>query len=213
MMSTINNEHKIHSALSISRISTYENASARLNSSALDLYAWNAKVSGALLMPLHICEVTIRNAVSDVLDSSHKDWIQSDGFKKRLPDYFKNDLTKAIDKAKRKNCIDRKGQVIAELTFGFWQHLFTKNYNSMWNTNLSLAFPNGSYSSPHDVYQDLEKIRKLRNRIAHHEPIFKRRLNDDLNVILKIVNFRCAETANWIKHHEEVTNVLKMKPR
>lgn len=36
---------------------------------ALELYAWNALVSAALLMPLHICEVVLRNAVADALQS------------------------------------------------------------------------------------------------------------------------------------------------
>lgn len=199
--------------MSISRISTYQNASVNLNATALDLYAWNAKVSGALLMPLHICEVTLRNAVSEVLDISHPNWIHSDGFKRRLSSHSKNDLVNAIDAANKKKCSDKKGQLIAKLTFGFWQHFFTKPYNSMWNASLNVVFPNGGCLKPHDIYQDLEQIRTLRNRIAHHEPIFKRRLNDDLNIILKITNFRCAETANWIKQHEEVTNVLKEKPQ
>ncbi|MNP44227.1 hypothetical protein D3C76_1380800 [compost metagenome] len=31
---------------------------------AVALYAWNIHVSGTLLIPLHICEVAVRNAVS-----------------------------------------------------------------------------------------------------------------------------------------------------
>jgi len=34
---------------------------------ALALYEWNAQISGAFMAPLHICEVVIRNAVSDAL--------------------------------------------------------------------------------------------------------------------------------------------------
>jgi len=34
-------------------------------SRALALYAWNAEVSAALLAPLHICEVVMRNAAAE----------------------------------------------------------------------------------------------------------------------------------------------------
>lgn len=66
-------------ALSAARISTYE-ASASDEAAALLLYVWNAQVSGALLAPLHICEVVVRNAVSYVLSSVYGErwpWSQS----------------------------------------------------------------------------------------------------------------------------------------
>jgi hypothetical protein len=34
------------------------------------------------------------------------------------------------------------------------------------------------------IYDDLEQIRRLRNRIAHHKPIFTRNLSDDYQKIL-----------------------------
>lgn len=51
-------------------MSTYEKAvksSGLDDPAALALYVWNAEVSGAFMAPLHICEVVIRNAVSDAL--------------------------------------------------------------------------------------------------------------------------------------------------
>lgn len=50
-------------------MATYQAAVVALSADepeALDLYAWNAKVSGAFLAPLHICEVVIRKSVSEV---------------------------------------------------------------------------------------------------------------------------------------------------
>jgi len=31
------------------------------------LYAWNAQLSAAMMAPLHVCEVVVRNAVADAL--------------------------------------------------------------------------------------------------------------------------------------------------
>ncbi len=63
----------IKATLSTPRIETYKAATAGdpTLSSALVLYAWNAQVSAALLAPLHICEVSIRNAISDAIAAAH----------------------------------------------------------------------------------------------------------------------------------------------
>lgn len=75
--------------ISSPRISTYENATGgkKPNSlEALNLYAWNAEVSGALLVPLHICEVSIRNAVAQAAENVYGDrWAWSPGFERSLP--------------------------------------------------------------------------------------------------------------------------------
>ena len=84
----------IKNALSAARMSTYETAietaieTVTDNALAtLELYAWNAQVSGALLTPLHICEVVVRNTVSDVLKATYGErWAWSASFERSLPD-------------------------------------------------------------------------------------------------------------------------------
>src|ERR1700733_11812319 len=59
-------------ALTAQRITTYEAATRTVradDSSAIALYAWNAAISATLLAPLHICEVVIRNAISEAIES------------------------------------------------------------------------------------------------------------------------------------------------
>ena len=71
MASTLHHQ-TIKDALTAARMSTYEAATAATPqlAGALALYAWNAQVSAALMAPLHICEVVIRNAVADALAGS-----------------------------------------------------------------------------------------------------------------------------------------------
>jgi hypothetical protein len=75
----------IKAALSPARLATYERAAgvqADDDVAALELYAWNAKVSGTLLAPLHVCEVVIRNAVAHALETVYggqsMDWLRLD---------------------------------------------------------------------------------------------------------------------------------------
>jgi len=63
-----------------------------------------------------------------------------------------------------------------------------------------------------DIYNDLEQIRFLRNRIAHHEPIFARNLNDDLQKIVALIAYRSQETADWMMQNQQASAILQ-EPR
>ena len=62
------------------------------------------------------------------------------------------------------------------------------------------------------IYEELEQIRRLRNRIAHHEPIFTRNLSDDYQKILSLVSYRCTTTATWLDEHQRATTIIAKKP-
>src|ERR1700683_2054834 len=88
-MSTKTTIHAIRQALSFARISTFETSVKSVDdadSRALALYAWNARISAALLAPLHVCEVVIRNAVSDAVEKVYGPrWPWQIGFEQSLP--------------------------------------------------------------------------------------------------------------------------------
>lgn len=56
-------------ALSVPRMGTYEAATnvTPALTGAIALYTWNAQLSAALMYPLHVCEVAVRNAVSEAI--------------------------------------------------------------------------------------------------------------------------------------------------
>jgi len=68
-MPSISTEDAIRNALTSARLGTFESATkvTPTLTGALALYAWNAQVAAAMLAPLHICEVVIRNAVADAI--------------------------------------------------------------------------------------------------------------------------------------------------
>ena len=87
-MASIPPDQAIKAALSAARIATYEAATTTLPPlpGALALYAWNAQVSAAMLAPLHLCEVVIRNAVSDAITAIYgANWPWSITFVTSLP--------------------------------------------------------------------------------------------------------------------------------
>lgn len=214
--------HAVRAALSPARMSTYEScadAAGHDAASALALYAWNARISGALLVPLHICEVVVRNAVADALESTHgPDWPWNQGFERSLPRQAGPGYNALTDLQYVRQRSGAPGQVIAELKFVFWEKMFTSRHdNRIWNHHLKRVLPNlcaAKSTAEHrkQIFGDLNKIRLLRNRIAHHEPIFARNLSEDLQIIRQLVAARCAVSADWMLTHQQVSETLKNRP-
>jgi len=74
------------------------------------------------------------------------------------------------------------GQIVAQLTLYFWKRLYSKEYaNVLWQP-LKTIFPNKMLTRA-NVAEQLERLYQSRNRIAHHEPIFGRRLTETLDAI------------------------------
>ena len=212
----------VRRALSLPRIETYERAVAatgNLSSAAVALYDWNAQISGAFMAPLHICEVVIRNAVSDALTAVYGDrWPWSRVFEESLPDSSgyspRRDLRSARTDFHTRRDRPTTGKVIPELKFVFWQKMFTSRHDErIWDIHLRLVLPNLDAVKTvaelrQEVYADLEHIRSLRNRIAHHEPIFRRDLGGDLDRVTELTGFRCALTTQWMLINQRVTSFL-----
>lgn len=209
----------IKNALSAARISTYEAATTVVPqlSGALALYAWNSQVSAAMLSPLHMCEVVIRNAISDALTAEYgEQWPWNHAFEMSLPTSGKFNMRAHLT-AKRKGK-PTAGKVIPELAFVFWEKMFTGRFDGqIWNKHLKNVMPNinatwNTQVARGEINKDLNKIRGLRNRIAHHEPIFNRVLANDFQLIEKLINFRCPITAAWMVQHQQVQPFFGTKP-
>lgn len=216
MKSTLEQE-KIKTVLSPARLSTYENACDTIPE-ALELYQWNANVSGAFLPCLHICEVAIRNAISEVLFKVHgQRWAWEMGFIRTLPNprrgYSAKENLEYVGKK-----FNNVNKIVPEMNFVFWQGMFTARYdNSLWLPHFKDTFGNANCSLGVAVlrasmYKDLEMIRKLRNRIAHHEPIFQKDLLASYQTIIEIVGYRCCATSQWLESNETVLELINNRP-
>src|SRR5216683_3699414 len=211
----------VKGALSAARTSTFEAASGVVDDTdpgALALYAWNARVSAALLAPLHVCEVVIRNTVSETLEKVYGPrWPWSIGFEQSLPT-FRAGYNPRRDLQNARTYAASTGKAIPELKFVFWQKLFTSRYDfRLWDPYLLTVLPNLEKTKTVDVlrqeiYDDLEEIRKLRNRIAHHEPIFRRNLAADLKRIVTLVGHRCKLTEEWMMANQQASGLFRESP-
>lgn len=205
-------------ALSAERLSTYERIASTCGDdvTAESLYLWNMRMCGALMMPVHLCEVVIRNAAASVLARQHGPrWPWNDAFRRRLPASSPASARTALEQVASRAA--DTPVIVANLPMVFWQQLFTCRFDaSMWIPALHGALRHAPPAHPSvirkSVNADIDRIRRLRNRIAHHETILERDLGADLAAIGRLIHARCPHTLGWLQRHERATTVLAASP-
>lgn len=208
--------HAVRMALSPPRFSTYLHALRTCPPSldrALELYRWNSQLGAALLTPIATCEVVIRNAVDEALTALHNPtWPWDQGFYLSLPAKGRD----ALDQARAGQATT--GKVIAELSFGFWENMFVARFDAaLWTPHLTAVLPHlpagmTMQQARGHVRQELKKLRDLRNRIAHHEPLLTLNAQQVLKDMETLIGYRCANTAAWMVQTNDLAPLIASRP-
>lgn len=210
--------HHLPDVISAPRFATYLLACLNDREKALALYRWNLEISAAFMGPLHLCEIAIRNGISEALEAIHGSaWPWTQGFVRSLPSPSRGyNATRNV-----KQCSQRyptTGKVVAELKFVFWEKMLTKRFdNNIWSQQFFTSFPGAPQQDGFETARDncrseIESLRLFRNRIAHHEPIFARTLHEDLDRIARLVKWRNPVAANWLANIEPVSVLISNRP-
>ena len=205
----------LETALSAERLTAYLRVTSGDRERALRLYLWNTEISAAFYGPLQGLEVALRNALhrelSRVFGTSWYD-VPLKPLAPRAQDLIRE--AKAAIAHSRKPVIPPR--VVAALSFGFWVSLLGPGPSGLyemrlWRPILHHAFPHAKLPRK-DVHHPLDQLRLLRNRIAHHEPIFTRPLAEDYQSVLQILSWICPATAAWVTHYCTIPTVLAARP-
>ena len=70
---------------------------------------------------------------------------------------------------------------------------------------MRLLLPHRAYTRK-QFQKHVKVINKLRNRIAHHEPILSFDVSTTHKDMLDIVEAACPETMRWVKHYSTVNH-------
>lgn len=214
------------------RFQRYINACEGDRERAFALYAWNLDLSLALMRDIAAFEVALRNsydkAISTYWDSSRHWLVDFESpflqtmmvvQKGKLIDQsylVRRDIILAVERAGGASV--EPGKIVAELSFGFWTRLTETRYEkSFWVPYLSHAFPKGTQRAV--LHNHLRNIRLVRNRIAHHEPIFDYRAkHSELEVhklypaMLNILDGISPQVASFIESTSTVQVLAARRP-
>ncbi|HWB37128.1 MAG TPA: hypothetical protein VHA75_14015 [Rugosimonospora sp.] len=209
-------EH-VRSTVSVERMAPYLAAADGDARQALRLYEWNSAVAASFHRLLEQLEIGLRNAVHRQMSllMGLSTWWDKPGL------VLANPCPAMIREARatvvRRGRTDiQPGDVVAALSFGFWVSMFSSgrsaNYEmTLWRPGLRHALP-GYTGTRADLYLRLRSLRLLRNRVAHHEPIFRRHLAADHASVVGLLGDISPEFAAWVTGFDEVPAVLARRP-
>ena len=181
---------------------------------ALQLYAWNLKISAAFVPLLCAAEISLRNIV--MVRSSAvfgPVWWQSSAFLGLAGSTAKGIVKSAENKIVDRGIVPTTGRMTAELSFGFWENMLLPKYQPALWTPIHLHFPDlPTRVDRQTLYERCGKIRVLRNRISHHEPIFRRNISQDYADCVEFIGWLSSAKAAWITPHCNVMALMRTKP-
>jgi len=164
------------------RMTRYLTACGGDSRKAMTLYRLNLNLSQELFTVISCFEVTLRNAINKhYINQLGNDWLRdsvADGgiftpHQCRITAGIIFDIYRKLNN----NCRYTHSKLLAEMDFGFWRYLFAQPQFHAGGKTLLHVFPSKPRSTPavqynqRFVFNQLEQINELRNRIAHHEPI------------------------------------------
>lgn len=176
-------------------------------------YAWNIALSESLYSPLQCLEVSLRNSINDAASSQFNTdaWFDLPGILLASETDKVNDARSTL--AKSGKPLD-SGRVVAELNFGFWTSLFDVRYEQkLWPVLLKAVVPNmpRSIRVRKNLSKRFNRIRILRNRIFHHEPIWHwRDLSLQHDEIIEAVNWISPAMKSFAETFDKFPEVYKL---
>lgn len=199
--------------LSAARFAPFLNAAQGDHVRALDLYDWHAEVAAASFEAIHHFEVIVRNAIDGVLGQGQPqeplketwlldfDTLRADGIKQVII---------AVERLEKGKPITR-GRAVAGVPFGFWAGLFSKHYENLWRQRLRRAFPGGSVTRG-DLAGSMDRIRRFRNRVAHHDCLLGQDVAGRAGEMLRVVGWIDPEARAWFESRARVVELAAQTP-
>ena len=84
---------------------------------------------------------------------------------------------------------------------------------TLWRPALRAAFPRRAPLTRRQAHEPLDALRVLRNRIAHHEPVFARPVREDYDRFLEVTGWISPDVRAWIERHKRVPKLLDFAGR
>lgn len=176
---------------------------------ALSLYELNMRVSEAFYVPLQCLEVCMRNVIHSFMSAAYgAEWLTNPAAAP-LNDFSRSMINEAIREI---DGTPTAGKIVAALRFAFWVGLLAKQYDAtLWRQALHRGFRAEGAKKRAVVHGRTNAIRRFRNRVAHHEPIFHKPLDQTHAEVIEAIGWMCLDTRAWAEHHSRVLTVINSR--
>ena len=146
-------------------------------------------------------------------------WWVDQRLTEQLLDRERRAIDDAIDTVARRIEEPSADDVVAASSFGLWVGLVSEgiprhplhSYETvLWQPRLRHAFPHYA-GGRKQLHGELDAIRKLRNRVAYHEPIFRSNLTLIGETIARVASYIDPAGESYIRGSERLTETLAAK--
>jgi len=177
-------------------------------------YQLNIELSESLYPILSVFEIALRNSLNRELTTHFgtPDWYIHIATTPGLKE-LNQEISNAIRHIVKRGETITATKVVAELTLGFWVRLLNVEYELILWKSLRRSFPYMPKSdrTRHHVSAPINKIRNLRNRVFHHEPISWNlaRLEFIHADIIKVIGWLNKDLPTFVSPIDSFQEVLK----
>jgi hypothetical protein len=209
----------IEKVFSKDRLQPYLNRHNSDFEKAVKHYKINIEISESFYPLLSIIEIALRNSFDYQLTRKFNDanWFENPDFIKISTRFQIDRITEARNNIFREKKEITSGKIISELSFGFWTSLLDSKFEKILWKNLRLAFPN----CPKQIRQrktmssKFNGIRKLRNRIFHHESISwdLDAINEYKTEMVEGINWLHKDLLEWSTDLIRIDDIIKKGKR
>ncbi len=184
---------------------------------AVTHYKINIEISESFYPLLSVLEIALRNKFDYQLKRLFEDvnWFENPKFIKIVSRFQVDRVTEAMANILREKKMITSGKIISELSFGFWTSLLDSKFEKTLWKNLRLAFPNcpKNIRKRKTMSSKLNGIRKLRNRIFHHESVTwsLSALTTYKNEIIEGIDWLDKDLLNWSSDIFRIEDVIEKR--
>lgn len=177
-------------------------------------YFWNIELCGAFYHSLNAVEISLRNGLHRSLTQHFgiPQWYDRRGI---LEPAQSNEIISVKSRIRDRGNPVTPDRVVSELTFGFWVTILSRNYGvRLWSSNNAAPLKNTFMGLPKSlrqrqiIHSRYNSIRKLRNRVMHHEPIFDdpilHQRHGEIYQALHWLNPRMVDVLKWCDRFDDV---------
>lgn len=222
------NYRQIEHIVSPERLGRYLHSCNGDKRKAVELYRLNMQLSYNLFAVICYFEVALRNGINDVLKlRMGEDWLR-DAVIRRPCAFGGNQLEKTRRKIRRAYYKQvEKGnythtRLLSSMDFGTWRYMYSAPQFIATGRCLMAVFPNRpippigiSYNQKY-LFRRLEEVNKVRNRIAHHEPICfvsgtnthsTQYVRQNYQLLLELITWMGIDASNLLRNSEKVLTI------
>ena len=201
--------------LSTERLEPYRRSNLDSNTSVYAAYAWNLALCESLYPALNSFEIALRNAIhaAGTRQFGTEFWYR-DRLRKDEADRL-NTLLFQLNSSGSGN--PSTGDLVSSLSFGFWASLFKGTYERiLWPQLLPDVFPRAPRRrrARRDISKRVDRIRRLRNRVFHHEPVWHLTdLTEQHSLILETIGWISPAVLEMTRLLDRFDSVYTMGPQ